>query len=263
VQCPRCSTENGAAAVRCAGCGVPIALADDVDVTALGRPLPLDRRGDRRESSSAAWESLVPVPMDWEMAPPAEGSSAPRREPPRYPSRPRPAVRPPAPARPTSPVPPADFDVDPVVEAVEVHRQRAPAWKRVAAWVADGAALGALLAFLLLPVLGRGDLASPRRDVAVLASMAIALVAFAYQWLGVTLMGATPGMRILGLQVVGPDGGRPPPGRSAARALLALVSTALLGMGLLLALFTRSGRGAHDFAAGTWVVQVAGGGRAA
>lgn len=242
---------------------MPIALAEDVDVTALGRPLPLDRRGDRRERSSAAWESLVPVPMDWEMAPPAEGSSAPRREPPRYPSRSRPPVRPPAPARPTSPAPPADFDVDPVVEAVEVHRERAPAWKRVAAWIVDGAVLGALLALLLLPVLGKADLVSPRRDVVVLASMAIALVAFAYQWLGVTLMGATPGMRLLGLQVVGPDGGRPPPGRSAARALLALVSAALLGMGLLLALFTRSGRGAHDFAAGTWVVRVVDGGRAA
>jgi uncharacterized RDD family membrane protein YckC len=93
--------------------------------------------------------------------------------------------------------------------------------------------------------------------------MAIALVAFAYQWLGVTLMGATPGMRILGLRVVGPDGERPAPGRSAARALLALVSAALLGVGLLLALFTRSGRGAHDFAAGTWVVRGVDGGRAA
>jgi len=262
VHCPRCRTENGAAAVRCAGCGVPIALAEDVDATALDRPLPLDRRGDRRERPSSTWESLVPVPMDWEMAPPAEGSSTTRREPPRYPSRPRPPGRRP-PARPPAPAPPADFDVDPVVEAVEVHRERAPAWKRVAAWIVDGAVLGALLALLLLPVIGKADLVPPRRDVVVLASMAIALVAFAYQWLGVTLMGATPGMRILGLRVVGPDGGRPAPGRSAARALLGLVSAALLGIGLFLALFTRSGRGAHDFAAGTWVVRGVDGGRAA
>jgi len=257
VHCPRCRTENGAAAVRCAGCGVPIALVEDVDATALDRPLPLDRRDDRRERSSATWDSLVPVPIDWEMAPPGEGSSTTRRAPPRYPSRPRP------PARPTSPAPRADFEVDPVVEAVEVHRERAPAWKRVAAWFVDGAVLGALLALLLLPVLGKADLEPPRRDVVVLASMAIALVAFAYQWLGVTLMGATPGMRILGLRVVGPDGERPAPGRSAARALLALASAALLGVGLLLALFTRSGRGAHDFAAGTWVVRGVDGGRAA
>ena len=157
---------------------MPIALVEDVDTTSLDRPLPLDRRGDRRERSSPTWESLVPVPIDWEMAPPAEGSSVPRRAPPRYPSRPRPA------ARPSSPAPPADFDVDPVVEAVEVHRERAPAWKRVAAWIVDGTVLVALLALLLLPALGRADLEGPRRDVVVLASMAIALVAFAYQWLG-------------------------------------------------------------------------------
>jgi uncharacterized RDD family membrane protein YckC len=257
VHCPRCRTENGATAVRCAGCGVPIALVEEVDATALDRPLPLDRRGDRSERSSSAWEALVSEPSGWEMAPPAEGSSATRRPPPRYPSRPRP------PARPASPAPPADFDLEPVVEAVEVHRVRAPAWKRVAAWFVDGAILGALLALLLLPVLGKADLSPPRSDVVVLASMAIALVAFAYQWLGVTLMGATPGMRILGLQVVGPDGARPAPGRSAARALLAIASAVLLGVGLLLALFTRSGRGAHDFAAGTWVVRGVGGGRAA
>jgi uncharacterized RDD family membrane protein YckC len=38
------------------------------------------------------------------------------------------------------------------------------------------------------------------------------------------------------------------------RGLLALGSAAAFGLGLLLALFTRSGRGAHDVLAGTWVV---------
>jgi len=255
VQCPRCRTENGAAAVRCAGCGAPIALADEVQATPLDRPLGLDRRGDRPERSSATWDTLVPVPLDWEMAPPAEGASVARRVPQRYPSRPRPV------ARPAPPPPAADFDVDPEVAVVEVQRERAPAWRRAATWAVDGALLAALLALLFLPVLGKADLAPPRRDLVVPAAMVIALVAFAYLWLGVTLMGATPGMRILGLRVVGPDGQRPAPGRSAARALLALPSTALLGLGLLLALFTRSGRGAHDFGAGTWVVRGLDGGR--
>jgi uncharacterized RDD family membrane protein YckC len=147
------------------------------------------------------------------------------------------------------------------VEAIEVHRERPPAWRRAAAWIVDGAALGALVALLFLPVLEKADLFPPRRDILVPAILVIALVAFAYQWLGVTLMGATPGMRLLGLRVVGPDGERPAPGRSAARALLALGSAALLGLGLLLALFTNSGRGAHDFGAGTWVVRGVDGGR--
>jgi len=228
-----------------------------VEATPLDRPLGLDRRGDRRERSSTAWDALVPVPIDWEMAPPAEGSSVARRAPQRYPSRPRPV------ARPAPPAPAADFDADPAVAVVEVNRQRAPAWRRVATWAVDGAILAALLALLLLPVIGKADLVPPRRDLVVPAAMVIALVAFAYHWLGVTLMGSTPGMRILGLRVVGPDGERPAPGRSAARALLALASTALLGLGLLLALFTRSGRGAHDFAAGTWVVRGLDGGRRA
>jgi uncharacterized RDD family membrane protein YckC len=38
---------------------------------------------------------------------------------------------------------------------------------------------------------------------------------------------------------------------------LALLSAAALGAGILLALFTRSGRGAHDLGAGTWVVMAA------
>jgi uncharacterized RDD family membrane protein YckC len=33
-----------------------------------------------------------------------------------------------------------------------------------------------------------------------------------------------------------------------------VLSVALVGLGVLLALFTRSGRALHDFLAGTWVV---------
>lgn len=209
--------------------------------------VPLDRRAARRERAAPAWESLRPVPMDWEMAPPAEatpvGRMAPR-------TAPRPRPRPPAPPAP-------DFDVQLDVDAVEVHRVRAPAWRRVAAWAIDGALLAAILAAMLLPVLGPvlgPDGATHLRDVAVPAVLVVALVAFVYQWLGIALVGATPGMLLTGLRVAGPDGERPSPGRSAARGLLALGATAALGAGILLALFTRSGRGAHDLGAGTWVV---------
>ena len=194
------------------------------------------------------------------MAPPAEATPSALRMPSR--PAPRPRSRP----RPSVPAPPApDFEVVMEVDAVEVHRVRAPAWRRAASGVVDGLLLGAVLAAMLLPVLGPvlgpGE-PGQARDVAVPAILVVALVAFVYQWLGITLTGATPGMLATGLRVVGPDGRRPSPGRSAVRALLGLFSAALLGAGLLLALFTRSGRGAHDLGAGTWVVLAVRDGRA-
>jgi len=209
--------------------------------------MPLDRRSGRREGATPAWESLRPVPMDWEMAPPAEATPA-LRIPPRPSARPRP--RPPAPPAP-------DFDLELDVDTVEVHRVRAPAWRRVAAWAIDGALLAAILAGMLLPVLGPvlgPDGAAPLRDVAVPVALVVALVAFVYQWLGIALVGATPGMLVTGLRVAGPDGERPSPGRSAARSALGLGAAAAFGVGILLALFTSSGQGAHDLGAGTWVV---------
>jgi uncharacterized RDD family membrane protein YckC len=203
------------------------------------------------------------------MEPPVDAAL--RRSPP--PSRPgarRPDTRrapPPAP-RPRPPEPPdVEFDVDPEVDAIEVPRERAPAWLRVVSWIVDGALLAATLALLLSPVIGAADLdlgtgldglveALVRSGGVLLpALLVVALVAFAYLWLWVTLAGATPGMRLAGLRVVGPDGHRPSPGRSAVRSFLVIPSAAFLGLGLLLALFTTSGRSAHDLGAGTWVVR--------
>ena len=219
-------------------------------------PVPLDRRSTLRERAAPAWESLRPVPMDWEMAPPAEPTPAASRTPSRLAPRPRPRV----------PAPPApDFEVEMEVDAVEVHRVRAPGWRRVAAWAVDAGLLGAVLAAMLLPVLGPvlgQDGLAQSRDVAVPVLLVMALVAFVYQWLGIVLTGGTPGMLATGLRVVGPDGKRPSPGRSAVRATLGVLAAALLGVGLLLALFTKSGRGAHDLGAGTWVVLSPRGGRA-
>lgn len=219
-------------------------------------PVPLDRRSTLRERAAPARESLRPVPLDWEMAPPAEPTPAASRAPSRPAPRPRPRV----------PAPPApDFEVEMEVEAVEVRRVRASSWRRVASWAVDGGLLGAVLAGMLLPVLGPvlgQDGLARARDVAVPVALVVALVAFVYQWLGIVLTGGTPGMLATGLRVVGPDGKRPSPGRSAVRAALGVLAAALLGVGLLLALFTKSGRGAHDLGAGTWVVLSARGGRA-
>jgi uncharacterized RDD family membrane protein YckC len=257
VQCPRCRTENGEAAIRCSGCGAPIALGDEVVGVSVDTSVPLDRRNSPRERPPPSWESLRPVPVDWEMEPPSEATPAAPRIPPRGPARPRPRA-----AIPT----PADLEIDMAVETVEVHRVRAPAWRRIASWAVDGALLGAAASAMLLPVLGPvlgpGGL-DQVRDVLAPTVLAVALLAFAYQWLGITLTGATPGMGAAGLRCVGPDGHRPSPGRSAVRAALGLLSAAALGTGVLLALFTRSGRGAHDLGAGTWVVLAEPAGRGA
>jgi len=95
VFCPRCRTENGDAAIRCAGCGTPIALGDEVQGAPLDVPLSLDRRVERRERSTASWETLRPVPLDWEMAPPAEATPGGRGGPARPPPPPRPPPAPP------------------------------------------------------------------------------------------------------------------------------------------------------------------------
>jgi uncharacterized RDD family membrane protein YckC len=281
-------------------------------------PLDLDRRAARRGLPSPRWEPTeetpepapvwaarpgpARVPLDWEMAPPADAGSGPAASGPLPDGRwPRPKLPPAAPvefdldadleadARAEADAgldaevdddlddeakagSDADLDAHVEVDAIEVHRRRAPAWRRVTSWVVDGALLGALISVLLVPVLGGTGIGTGpdgvvedlirARGILVPVLLVVALVAFTYQWLGVALMGATPGMRVTGLRVVGADGDRPSPGQSAGRSLLALPAAAALGSGLLLALFTRSGRGAHDLGAGTWVVVADDGGGA-
>ena len=90
--------------------------------------------------------------------------------------------------------------------------------------------------------------------VALQLLVVVGLASFTYQALAHWLLGATLGKRLLRLRVVGPDGQRPGPGRSALRAAAAVMGTTLLGAGPLLALFTQSGRALHDLVAGTAVV---------
>jgi len=126
--------------------------------------------------------------------------------------------------------------------------RRGGSGRRVGAWLVDGVPFG-LAAAGLVAWLGADDV----RLVAQLLAV-VGLSAFTYQTLSHGLLGATLGKRLLGLRVVGPDGQRPGPGRSALRAAAALAGVALLGVGPLLALFTLSGRALHDLAAGTTVV---------
>ena len=171
--------------------------------------------------------------------------------------------------RPLDHVPEAELP-EPEVDALEVHVARAETWRRVLAWVVDGVpflAAGGALAFLLLREVAavRGgppraledvlDLISAERVIALSVAGAVALALATYATLAHALGGATLGKRLLRIRVVGPDGGPPSPARSAIRSLLAVISAALLGLGFLLALFTRTGRALHDVLARTWVVK--------
>ncbi len=144
----------------------------------------------------------------------------------------------------------------PHAHAPEVRLACAPLERRLVAWAIDGAVLFAALAPALLVT----ALVLPRHAdrLAVLGVPAVALAAllgFAYGALAHALMGATLGQRLCGLRVAGADGASPGMARSAGRAALAAVGTAAFGLGLLPALLGRTGRGLHDFLAGTVVVR--------
>jgi uncharacterized RDD family membrane protein YckC len=129
---------------------------------------------------------------------------------------------------------------------IELRRASTP--RRLAAWVLDGLPF-ALLAWGVAAWLG----ADP--PLLLPALTALALAAFTYQLLCHWLLGASLGKRACRLRVVGPDGARPGLGRSAGRAAAAVLGVVAVGIGPLVALFTRSGRALHDLAAGTAVVE--------
>jgi resuscitation-promoting factor RpfA len=153
---------------------------------------------------------------------------------------------------------------EPEVDALEIHLRRAGSWRRALAWALDAVPFAALLVYALRALHAGegvssdwGSLARAASDTAVALPVAagIAILLLVYHTLCHALAGATLGKRLLGLRVAGPDGRRPSLARSAARAALSAVSVAALGLGLLLALFTLSGRALHDLLAGTWVVE--------
>ena len=179
---------------------------------------------------------------------------------------------PPAPAAPAVAAPEPEVEPEVAVSAVEVRLRRAAPWRRGLSWAVDGAVLGCFGAAVLAVgalATGLGRVRGSSGGVAGLASAAagnhlllgstlvfLAATYLVYATLAHALMGATAGKRVAGLHLVGRDGRRPSLGRSAARSVLAVLSFLLLGLGCLLALFTRTGRALHDFLAGTYVVEI-------
>jgi len=120
------------------------------------------------------------------------------------------------------------------------------------AWVARQGPAGRAHGGGLEPLV---DLVAREHLVAGSIAAALLLAHFSYATLAHALGGATLGKWLVRIRVVGPDGAPPSLTRSAVRSGLALLSLALLGLGLLLALFTRTGRALHDLVARTWVVE--------
>jgi uncharacterized RDD family membrane protein YckC len=136
--------------------------------------------------------------------------------------------------------------------------------RRLGAGMVDLLAVGAGAGVLLAPVIlywRARDLGPTPADVPfvpIVLSLALAPVAFAlaafyflYYW---GVRGATPGKRVLGLEVEGEDGAKPigiP--RAALRLAGYLLTGALLGMGFFIVAF--GGAALHDRIAGTRVVR--------
>jgi uncharacterized RDD family membrane protein YckC len=286
IRCPRCRREAPRPAPFCEACGAPLLLGEeevrplDVTIDPPGASPVAPLRAEIAAPAPAAARAAPPLSSELHLdrratRPPVPSAVTPPPRPPSAvaPPPPPPAAAPPAavapPPRPPSAAPAVDWEPEVDVEAVEVHVERAPPWRRGAAWALDAlpfALAGGFLARAFLREAGAGgagplapdtllDLLARERVIVLSVAAAVTIALTVYVTAAHALAGATLGKRLLRLRVVGPDGARPSPARSAARSILAIASAAIVGLGFALALFTRSGRGLHDLLARTWVVK--------
>lgn len=134
-------------------------------------------------------------------------------------------------------------------------------WRRVAASVIDGLVLMGLsivLIIVAMVVLMAGG--APDEQAVNRYALVYYLASYAVGWLYFAIMQSGPwqaslGKRALGIKVVDLQGGRISFGRATGRYFAYLVtSTLTLGIGLLMAAFTKRRQALHDFVAGTLVV---------
>lgn len=128
---------------------------------------------------------------------------------------------------------------------------------RLAAYIVDLAVLSATMtvgaaaaAYLVAVVTGHQLSLTEDRD---LAGVGLVLWWVAYFGGGWAVAGRTPGMALMGLRVVQPDGARVGLGSAVVRALTFPLSVALLGLGFVGILVHPQRRALHDLLAGTAV----------
>jgi uncharacterized RDD family membrane protein YckC len=131
---------------------------------------------------------------------------------------------------------------------------RAPAGRRVVAGLVDLLVVGfASTPFAAVIELTSGEWHDWR--VAACVAGIVLTIMFMYQTVSIAFSGRTWGMRVASLRAVDSRTGLiPAAGQCARRALFYTLSLVTLGLGLLLALFDREGRAAHDHLSRTVVV---------
>jgi uncharacterized RDD family membrane protein YckC len=141
-----------------------------------------------------------------------------------------------------------------VLPDVEPYDDRAALHRRIVASIIDLF----VIAFASSPFAAIIELTNGNwSDARVAASMGgiILVIMFLYLTASTALSGRTWGMSLLSLRPVDADTGLPPTTKqSVSRAILYMVSLALLGLGILYAFFDADGRTAHDHFSGTVVV---------
>jgi uncharacterized RDD family membrane protein YckC len=141
-----------------------------------------------------------------------------------------------------------------ILPGAEPYDDRAALHRRIVASIIDFFVIAfASSPFAAIVELTNGNWA----DMRVAASMGgiILVIMFLYLTASTALSGRTWGMSLLSLRPVDADSGLPPTTKqSMSRAILYMVSLALLGLGVLYALFDADGRTAHDHFSGTVVV---------
>lgn len=136
-------------------------------------------------------------------------------------------------------------------------------WRRCAAMIVDlvvlGIALTVVQAALSAAVLGGTGSGSDAASALVAVFGVMALLSLVMQWLYFALFEsggaqATPGKLALGIKVVDDRGRRIGFGRASGRFLGKILSSALLGIGYLMAAWSERKRALHDMVADTCVV---------